>query len=365
LWSSAKLFGAVTAVAISPDTTFVAVGHQSGNVCLYDLASPSPKPARTSLALSQAALSSGKKEGHLVGTAITHLAFVGRRHTAIITGDESGRAFWWSLGKVVGVESNDVIRLLGAAIPAGVPGGTSSERTIRKESGSRQPKEHALFAAMPLPVGAAEHLADNFGMIALLTASKLMIVGLKPSARTLYRRSRQADGGRSGRSIGCAAWLPVRPIKASGKGLSDPVLAYSWGNQLRFLKIQVTPAEQPPASDMQKGNNYAINRVGFVEGRIWREEEPILRLDWINSTVRTVGIRKKAKLTLLFLQHVLIATSLHIGLLDIGSMRKVEQQSFSWLSELSYITDDRGRECLVSLADRLCAYKGRIFALVS
>lgn len=351
-------------MAISPDATFVAVGHQSGNVCLYDLASPSPKPARTSLALSQAALSSGKKEGHLTGTAITHLAFVGRRHTAIVTGDESGRAFWWSLGKVVGVESNDVIRLLGAAIPASVPGGTS-ERTIRKETGDRRPKEHELFAAIPLPIGAVDHSADNFGMIALLTASKLMIVGLKPSARTLYRRSRQADGGRSGRSIGCAAWLPVRPIKSSGKSLSDPVLAYSWGNQLRFLKIQVTPAEQPPTSDMQKGNNYAINRVGFVEGRIWREEEPILRLDWINSTVCMVGIREKAMLTFLDLQHVLIATSMHIGLLDIGSMRKVEQQSFSWLPELSYITDDRGRDRLVSLADRLCAYKGKTFALVS
>lgn len=59
-----------------------------------------------------------------------------------------------------------------------------------------------------------------------------------------------------------------------------------------------------------------------------------------------------------------MATSTHIGLLDIGSMRKVEQQSFSWLSDLSYIADDRGRESLVSLSDRLCAYKGKIFAMV-
>lgn len=282
-----KLFGAVTAIAISPDATFVAVGYESGSVCLYDLDSPSPKPARTSLALSEPALASGKKEGHLIGTAITHLAFVGRRHTAIVTGDESGRAFWWSLGKVVGVESNDVIRLLGTTVPASVSGGRSLavEGTSRKENGRRSSKEHELFAASPVPVGMVEHLADNFGMIALLTASKLMIVGLKPSARTLYRRSRQADGGRSGKSIGCAAWLPARPIKASGKDPTDPVLAYSWGNQLRFLKIQVTPAEQGQASEAQKGTNYALNRVGFIEGRIWRENEPILRLDWINSTV--------------------------------------------------------------------------------
>lgn len=286
-WPSVKLLGAVTALAISPDSTFVAVGHQSGSVCLYDLASPSPKPARTSLALPEVALSSGKKEGHLIGTAITHLAFVGRRRTAILTGDESGRAFWWSLGKVIGVESNDVIRLLGPPVSASVSSSrslTRTEATSRKASRAKGPKEHELFAAMPLPVGPVEHLADNFGMIALLTATKLMIVGLKPSARTLYRRSRQADGGRSGRSIGCAAWLSARAVK-SGKGIADPVLAYSWGNQLRFLKVQVTSAEEPQASESQKAQNYAVNRVGFVEGRIWREDEPILKLDWLNSTV--------------------------------------------------------------------------------
>lgn len=286
-WPPVKLLGAVTAVAISPDSTFVAVGHQSGSVCLYDLALPSHKPARTSLALSEAALSSGKKEGHLIDAAITHLAFVGTRHTAIVTGDESGRAFWWSLGKVMGVESNDVIRLLGTPVPASIPSDrslASTENTTRKGNRAKGPKEQELFAAIPLPVGSVEHLAHNFGMIALLTATKLMIVGLKPSARTLYRRSRQADGGRSGRSIGCAAWLPARAVN-SGKRITDPVLAYSWGSQLRFLKVQVTPAEEPQASDVQKAQNYAVNRVGFVEGRVWREDEPILKLDWLNSTV--------------------------------------------------------------------------------
>jgi WD40 repeat protein len=285
--STAKSSGAVTAIAISPDATFVAVGHQSGSVFLYELASKSARPTRTAPALPAAALSSGRKEGHLIGTAITHLAFVGRRHTAIVTGDESGRAFWWSLGKVVGVESNDVIRLLGTASPASRPANRGLEpgtafRTIGDTS-NRASRDQDLFAASPLPVGSEEHPSDNFGMIALLTGAKLVIAGLKPSARTLYRRSRQADGGRFGKAIGCAAWLPTQRSRRNKP--SDPVLAYSWGNQLRFLKIQITSAEKPELVEAKKASNYPVNRAEFVEGRIWREDSPIVGLNWLNSTV--------------------------------------------------------------------------------
>lgn len=258
---------------------------------LYELASKSSRPTRTAPALSAVALSSGKKEGHLIGTAITHLAFVERRHTAIVTGDESGRAFWWSLGKVVGVESNDVIRLLGTSAPNGLPTSRGPDpapesRAMGGNKSSRPSKDHELFAASPLPVGAEEHPSDNFGMIALLTGSKLVIAGLKPSARTLYRRSRQADGGRFGKAIGCAAWLPAQRTRKNNS--NDPVLAYSWGNQLRFLKIHVTLAEKPELVDAKKVSNYPVNRAEFLEGRVWREDSPIVGLSWLNSTVRLI-----------------------------------------------------------------------------
>ncbi|WVR09179.1 hypothetical protein IAU60_006241 [Kwoniella sp. DSM 27419] len=97
----------VTAVTISPDQTYIAVGRASGNVHLYDLARPN-QPSRTTLALEPSQVSSGRKEGHLRGSRILHIGFVGARHTSIVSGDEHGRAFWWSLGRVLGVESNDV-----------------------------------------------------------------------------------------------------------------------------------------------------------------------------------------------------------------------------------------------------------------
>jgi hypothetical protein len=280
----------VTAVAISPDATFVAVGHQTGSIYLYELSSANTRPARSAPALTASALATGKKEGHLSGTSITHLAFVGRRHTAIVSGDETGRAFWWSLGKVMGVESNDVIRLLGTSLVNEVSGSLNPAthilpRTDSPTSKAKLTKDHDLFVASPLPVGKNDHPADTFGMIALLTDSKLMIVGLKPSARTWYRRSRQADGGRTGKMIGCAAWLPSQPSRMGVDKTSDPVLAYSWGNHLRFLKISVIPAERPQHEEGQKIHLHPVNRVEFVEGRIWKEDSPIVGLNWLNSSV--------------------------------------------------------------------------------
>lgn len=285
-----KSSGPVTAVAISPDATFVAVGHQSGSIYLYELSSANSRPARSAPALTASALATGKKEGHLSGTSITHLAFVGRRHTAIVSGDETGRAFWWSLGKVMGVESNDVIRLLGNVFVNKIPGNMNPANHILPRSDSSRPKakatkDHDLFAASPLPVGKTDHPSDIFGMIALLTDSKLMIVGLKPSARTWYRRSRQADGGRTGKMIGCAAWLPSQPSTIGVDKMNDPVLAYSWGNHLRFLKVSVVPAERLEHAEGQKAHVPAVNRVEFVEGRIWKEDSPIVGLNWLNSSV--------------------------------------------------------------------------------
>jgi hypothetical protein len=42
----------------------------------------------------------------------------------------------------------------------------------------------------PLPLGTAPHPTDAYNVTALLTAAKLVIVGLKPSPKTWYRKRR-------------------------------------------------------------------------------------------------------------------------------------------------------------------------------
>jgi hypothetical protein len=231
--------GMVSCVTISSDQTYIAVGHVTGNIHLYDLASSSPiKPARTTLALTLKQVLSGRKEGHLQGSRILHLGFVGKRHTSIISGDEDGRALWSSLGKVVGVESNDVVRMLGSYPP--------------------DAKKSTLYAAMPLPLGAQFHTTDDYHLTALLTPGKLVVVGMKPGAKTWYRKMRDVSG-----EGGCAAWLRSGEVDEG----SDPVLAYSWGQGLRFLRVKV--GEEPE----------------FVQGERYTTQSPIRAMQWYDPNV--------------------------------------------------------------------------------
>lgn len=206
--------GSVTAIKISPDQTYIAAGYASGNIRLWDLSRPTA-PARSTLALPLAQVLNGRREGHLQGSRIVHLGFVGARHTAIISGDEDGRAFWWSLGRVLGVESNDVIRILD----------NYQSDTMKKST---------LFAAKPLPLGDVKTVTDDCNLCALLTPAKLLIVAMKPVPTTAYRRYRTSTGSDE-RITGVAVWLPV-----SQEHGEDPVLVYGWGDTIRFLRVKAS-----------------------------------------------------------------------------------------------------------------------------
>ncbi|KAI0245854.1 hypothetical protein BJV78DRAFT_1259612 [Lactifluus subvellereus] len=104
--------GAVTALALSHDHTFVAAGHATGNIQLFDLKNPHV-PAGSVLPTTLAAVASGRKEGHLQGSRIVSIGFIAGRHTAIVSADQTGLAFYHSLGKALFVEASDVLRILG------------------------------------------------------------------------------------------------------------------------------------------------------------------------------------------------------------------------------------------------------------
>ena len=259
--------GPVTAITISPDRTYVAAGHASGNIYLWDLGSPL-KPSRTTLALTLKQVMSGRKEGHLQGSRILHIGFVGARHTSIVTGDEHGRAFWWSLGKVIGVESNDVVRMLGS-YPEQEPAPVNGRVTYP----SKRPS--TLFAVRSLPLGDKPHGTDTFSFTVLLTPIKLVIVGMKPTAKTWYRKMRDALGEPTGSHAGCATWLKAGELEEG----SDPVLAYSWGNHVRFLRVKMGVDIAEDASGKK------TDVPEFIEGRKFDASGSILALQWYDPDV--------------------------------------------------------------------------------
>lgn len=231
---------------------------------------------------------SGRKEGHLQGSRITHIDFIGARHTAIVSGDEDGRAFWWSLGKVVGVESNDVVRMLGN-YPQAQPtvDGTDSAKpkTARRAT--------TLFAATALPLDETTTDLDEAQIVALLTPTKLVIVGLRPTAKTLYRRLRQAVGDTAGEAVGTATW---RPRDGGSKGTAT--LAYSWGNALRLLEIIPTRAAE--------SNSTSMLVPAFRDGPRWSSVDTIKAMRWFDD------------------QHILLLTTQQLILLDASKASVVE-----------------------------------------
>lgn len=258
----AKSCGRVTAVAISQDSTFIAIAYHSGHIHLFEWAKKPGVPARSVIPTSLSAINAGKAEGHLArdasgnGSEIQHLGFVGRRHTAIVSGDHYGLAFYHSLGKVLGLANTDILRILGK-YPPHMEDTLSTQQSQESAPPGRRSR---LLGVQTLPLGTEENFTDDFNLVALLTAGKLVVAGLKPSPKTWWRymndpdlakhptdapsagissRSSDADttqtgdvrGKQASTAHGCLAWLP-------SVGGEAPMLAWCWEGSLRMAQIE-------------------------------------------------------------------------------------------------------------------------------
>ena len=320
----------ITALALSPDRTFVAAGHLSGHIHLYDLSSfnnnsPTTFPARSVPTYSRAAVASGRREGHLHNARITALDFVGARRTAIVSTDEYGMAFYHSLGKVLFVEASDVLRLLGKHPLENVPSSVASP--VGEEDGSRSPhstikasrrgraqwirQSPPILAMASLPLGTNIHPTDAYNVIALLTPVKLVIVALRPSAKTWLRKRRlddryaaiEANGKErlETKMAGCMAWFPsvsVRDGESGGKvgptKTTTPTLVYTWGSKVYLLHVR---EELPDYLRQQQqealtktvgrknGMPHELGRLVFEDGSQWIAGGDVRGVQWLTPYV--------------------------------------------------------------------------------
>jgi hypothetical protein len=319
--AAASPYGVVSALAFSSDHTFIAVGHDTGHILLFDLARPAT-PARHVPPVEAAAVRAGRKEGHLVGSRILHLGFVGARHTAIVSADEHGLSFFHALGKILGVSSNDTLRILGRYpdVPPSPAEKDAADETPDVPSPRPPPSRRSIVLAMaPLPLGPSAHFADQFQFVALLTPAKLVVVGLKPTARTWYRRlapvpdrsspdaaplsgatsplgTAPPDAAAAETVVsGVLAWFPAAPTSASApssvpSGETEPVLAYSFGRQLFFLrlaKIRVADrsAGREPTyrNELEMREEQGYEHHEMIAALQWLSHEHLILLDYAGS----------------------------------------------------------------------------------
>lgn len=275
--------GAVTALGISQDHTFIAVGHANGSIQLYSLAKPT-QPVRSVPPTTLALVSTGRKEGHLVGSRILHLSFVGERHTAIISSDETGLAFYHSLGKVLMLASTDIIRMLGRyPEDPSLSRKPSLDNLTNGNGSSTAKKSSTIFDMASLPLGPAPHPSDSHSLVALITPTKLVIVGLKPSPRTWWRA---VPGDSLGSRSAVLSWYPSdlpgtvsAEARVGGIG-KDPLLAFAWGRRLRLVQVSSEKDALKKVGDKTKALN-----LEFAEIASWETLESILGLQWYNQRV--------------------------------------------------------------------------------
>ncbi|KAI0293200.1 Golgi CORVET complex core vacuolar protein 8-domain-containing protein [Russula brevipes] len=337
--ASEKTVGAVTSLALSHDHTYVAAGHVTGHIQLFDLNKPQA-PARSVPPTTLPAVASGRKEGHLQGSRIVSVGFVAGRHTAIVSADHTGLAFYHSLGKALFFEATDVLRILGKYSNEEhvVPGQPPLHRR-------RARRTNTILAMAPLPLGTVPHPTDAYNITALLTAAKLVIVGLKPSPKTWYRKHRDEDDEQMGKAKfrAALAWFPsVVPGASADRATSTP------GKKNGANKGG--PPQPPPTTPMLLVTA-DVGRLVFEEKAQWRARDNVHAVQWLNA------------------KQIIAVTASAVEVYDVQTRELVEHVDFDPSSLISP-TIAHATNGVFSymgttgdIAHSVRTYKGRIFLL--
>ncbi|KAF2719979.1 hypothetical protein K431DRAFT_286295 [Polychaeton citri CBS 116435] len=265
--------GAVTALAIAADYSTIAAGHAGGSIFTWEINKPA-KPFLVIPPLSKDVIGKAQHvDGHIAGSAILHIGFLGTRHTALVSADSSGMAFSHLATRGMGAIARTVktTRLLGR-----YPTLDADYERHRKPS--------SVLAFSPLPLGNVEQSTDSMGLTAMLTPYLLVIVSTTPIAQTQYKATRPKELQKHSALSGCLAWFPAVKLKTSSKmgngskergGISTTKLVYCWSNILTVLDVDAQPSES-----LDKPVE-----LGFSPRSRWRAEEAIVAVQWLSRSV--------------------------------------------------------------------------------
>lgn len=263
--------GAITSVAISADYTTVGGGHADGSIFTWDTSRPA-RPFLHIPSLDAAQMQNRTVDGHAPGVAITHLGFLGTRHTALVSADDRGMAFSHLATRGTGSFGRTVktTRILGRYPDAKPPPST------------KPLKPSTVLAFAPLPLGNIERATDTMGLTAMLTPYLLVIVSTTPIAQTQHKSARPKEVAAHSAMTGCLAWFPAVKLKVpdpvSGGEIAKAKLVYCWSNVLTVLDVDELPAEdkdKPPS-------------LRFKARSRWKCEEAIVAIQWLSRSVLTV-----------------------------------------------------------------------------
>ncbi len=264
--------GAVSALAVSADSLYLATGYDSGRILTWDFEN-SLKPILQINPITDASkIVTANKQGHLEGSKIHQLGFIGKRHSALVSADVKGMAFYHESSRTIIGRKTRTVRILGRYI------NIIEQPELQELSSKRPRKPTTVFACAPLPLGTAVQAMDSMGLVALMTPYILVIVSTNPTPRTQFKVGRPKNMIDSSGFTGCFAWLPaLRPksneTNAVGSSEEHPKLAYCWSNVLTILDVE--------ESDV--GNSEPT--LSFTSKKRWVAPESIVSIQWSNTKI--------------------------------------------------------------------------------
>lgn len=252
-------WGAVTALCVSSDQSFVGVGYAYGHITTWDLKSPQSPHAHISPLRTPPSFDDTVQQhhGHLEGASVIHLHFVGKRRTVLVSGDVKGMAFYHNSKRSFIGKTIKSVRLLG-----------------RYADGVKK-KPTTIFGCAPRPLGTEVEKADTLCLVAILTPYMLAVVSALPHPRTHFKVSRDKGSMETMGLSGCLAWFPALKY-TSGSSTKHAVpsrLAYCWSNVMRILEVTQTQTKLDGVE------------LSFDNSRRYECDEAIVAVQWINRQV--------------------------------------------------------------------------------
>ncbi|KAL4784174.1 Golgi CORVET complex core vacuolar protein 8-domain-containing protein [Aspergillus varians] len=262
-------YGAIQSLALSADHSTVAAGHVSGDIFTWEISRPA-RPFLHIQPIPASQVETRKSDGHIAGSPVIHLGFLGTRRTALVSADKRGMAFSHLATRGMGAMGRTVktTRVLGR-----YPQPSLEINRPRKPS--------SVLAFSPLPLGNVEQPTDSLGLVAMLTPYLLVIVSTTPVAQTQYKSPRPKEVTAHGAMTGALAWFPAIKLKGKDSETSKTKLVYCWSNVLTVLDVHEMETDEPSSRDRPPS-------LEFRPRCRWRADEAIVAVQWLSRSVLAV-----------------------------------------------------------------------------
>ncbi|KAG0079886.1 Vacuolar protein sorting-associated protein 8 [Podila epicladia] len=262
--------GSVCSISISSDHTYMVAGHSLGSIIVWNINKPNA-PSRIIPPVTKETALSGRKIGHIRGSAVLSVAFVGIKRAEVVSADDQGMSFHHLLYKVMMVNAVETTRLLGK-YP--VPKQSRYDRAAPATH-----RQSTVFGMGVLPYGQVPHPSDAAGLVALLTPFKLLIVCVKPQPQTLFKFLRAKDHqSREGETnvalSGNLAWFPTTKSQRGPIGK-----AAGSANGSSTSGTHLSPERKPVEA------NGKTPRLEFVSVGDWICREGIVGIQWVRPQI--------------------------------------------------------------------------------